>query len=76
MNASLLAQRIGEGTAPTELLTIQQLGGTLKTVERGEALAQKMLSALPDIKRQRCPVSALTIGLECGGSDATSGMAA
>jgi altronate dehydratase large subunit len=76
LNAVDLAARIAEGTAPTELLVIQELGGMRRTVEKGVALATRMVAAAADLRREPCPVSSLTIGLECGGSDATSGMAA
>jgi len=76
LNAADLAERIARGPAPVELLTIQKLGGTRPTVERGTALAQQMLAPYRGAARQKCPVSALTVGLECGGSDATSGLAA
>jgi altronate dehydratase large subunit len=76
LNAAALAEDVARGTAPTELLVIQREGGTRRTAEKGAALAQKMLSGVGALVRQPCPVSELTIGLECGGSDATSGMAA
>ena len=76
LDAIDLAQRIGAGPAPTKLLVIQKLGGTRRTVEAGSALAQQMISQAADLRREPCPASSLTIGLECGGSDATSGMAA
>ncbi|MEN6478038.1 MAG: UxaA family hydrolase [Anaerolineales bacterium] len=76
MNATSLAQGIAEGVAPVELLVIQQLGGTRRTVEKGVPLARQMVAAAHELQREPCPLSGLTIGLECGGSDATSGMAA
>ena len=76
LNAQGLAQDIAQGTAPTELLVIQHEGGTRRTVEKGVVTAQAMLSGVGAMRPEPCPVSSLTIGLECGGSDATSGMAA
>ncbi|HHX44687.1 MAG TPA: UxaA family hydrolase [Chloroflexi bacterium] len=76
LDAADLANRIGQGWAPVELLVIQQLGGTRRTVERGTLLARQMLDAAAGQVREPRPVSDLVIGLECGGSDATSGMAA
>ncbi|MBC7235477.1 MAG: UxaA family hydrolase [Chloroflexi bacterium] len=76
LNASDLAARAAQGWAPSELLVIQQEGGTRRTVQKGVALARRMLASVAGQERISCPVSALTIGLECGGSDATSGMAA
>lgn len=76
LNARDLAERIAQGYAPVELLTIQELGGTAKTVARGVALAERMYSIVDSVRREPCPVSSLVVGLECGGSDATSGLAA
>ena len=76
LDAADLAQRIAGGPAPSELLVIQELGRTRRTVEKGVTLAQQMLSRAESFRREPCPASMLTIGLECGGSDATSGMAA
>ncbi len=76
LDAMDLAQRIASGPAPTELLVIQTLGGTRRTVEKGVELARRMVAQAKALQREPCPVSSLTIGLECGGSDATSGMAA
>ena len=76
LDAGDLARRIALGPAPTELLVIQESGGTRSTIEKGVTLAQQMVSRVRTLRPEPCPVSSLTIGLECGGSDATSGMAA
>lgn len=61
---------------PVPVLNIQKLGGTRRTVERGIATITAMLPEVNRIKRQTLPVSHLTLGLECGGSDAFSGLTA
>ncbi|NLG26712.1 MAG: UxaA family hydrolase [Chloroflexi bacterium] len=76
LDAADLAQRIGQGWAPVELLVIQQEGGTLRTIERGAEIVRRMVASAATYRAEPCPVSALSVGLECGGSDATSGMAA
>jgi altronate dehydratase large subunit len=76
LDAANLAERIATGPAPTELLIIQRSGGTRRTVEKGVELARLMVDRAHGLRREPCSVSSLTIGLECGGSDATSGMAA
>lgn len=76
LDAVDLAGRIAQGSAPVELLVIQDLGGTRRTVERGTLLGQQMQAIAPNLRREPCLLSDLTIGLECGGSDATSGLAA
>ena len=59
-----------------KMMTIQGVGGTRKTIEKGVKLAEEMLPVLNRQKRVKCPASDLILGLECGGSDAYSGMTA
>jgi altronate hydrolase len=61
---------------PVQRLTIQQLGGTVATIERGLALMPELLTAANKTGRQSAPLSKLALGLECGGSDAFSGLTA
>ena len=42
LDAHRLAEQASGGAAPVELLTIQELGGTAKTVSRGIELAHRM----------------------------------
>ncbi len=57
-------------------MTIQETGGTRKTVAAGVAAVQAMLPYVNDVKRQSCPASELTVALQCGGSDGYSGITA
>jgi altronate hydrolase len=57
-------------------LTIQQLGGSRRTVERGLELVEKQLQVANQSGRQPVPVSKLVVGTECGGSDRWSGVTA
>ncbi len=57
-------------------LTIQQLGGSEKTVERGMEAAEKMLHYANQFQRQPVSISKLIVGTECGGSDRWSGVTA
>ncbi|MBK9951965.1 MAG: altronate dehydratase [Candidatus Competibacteraceae bacterium] len=56
--------------------TIQDSGGTAKTVRRGIEAIQQMLPAANAVTRQAVPASHLTVGLQCGGSDGYSGITA
>ncbi len=76
LDATELADRIEQGWAPVELFVIQDLGGTANAIAAGRKSASRMLIAAQNLEREPCPISALQIGLECGGSDATSGMTA
>lgn len=58
------------------VMSMQDLGGTAKTVE---AAVQKIAELLPqanDVRRVPVPASELILGLECGGSDGNSGVTA
>jgi altronate hydrolase len=59
-----------------QTLTIQESGGTRKTVDEAVERIAAMLPAANDVKRQTVPASELTVALQCGGSDAYSGITA
>ena len=59
-----------------KMMTIQEVGGTRKTINEGIENIKQMLPILNNNKREKCPASELILGLECGGSDAYSGMTA
>jgi altronate hydrolase len=59
-----------------QTMTLQDTGGTRKTVARGLGLITDMLPEAGKAQRQTVPVSELTLALQCGGSDAYSGMTA
>jgi altronate hydrolase len=57
-------------------MTIQDTGGTAKTVARGIEAVKELLPEADRVRRQTVPASHLTIGLQCGGSDGYSGITA
>lgn len=57
-------------------MTIQQTGGTRATVERGLAHLAEMAEVANRATRAPAPLSHLTVGLQCGGSDGYSGITA
>ncbi|MFW2542212.1 UxaA family hydrolase [Primorskyibacter sp. 2E107] len=57
-------------------MNIQDVGGLRRTVELGIAQIEKMLPLVNEATREECPASDLMVGLECGGSDAWSGITA
>lgn len=61
---------------PVETLVIQEAGGSRRAIERGRALLQSLLADAARLQRVPCPTSDLLLATECGGSDATSGLAA
>ncbi|MFV0443949.1 MAG: UxaA family hydrolase [Planctomycetaceae bacterium] len=67
----------GHATPPRPLImNIQDEGGVRKTVERGIAALRDMLPDVNRVRREPIPVSEIVLGLECGGSDGSSGVTA
>ena len=56
--------------------TIQDTGGTAKTIARGIDMVREMLPLANRVTRQTVPASHLTVALQCGGSDGYSGITA
>ncbi|GHC65152.1 UxaA family hydrolase [Neogemmobacter tilapiae] len=57
-------------------MTIQDTGGTRKTVERGVEVLRELALVADQCTREPIPVSELVIGMQCGGSDGYSGITA
>ena len=57
-------------------LTIQDNGGTTATVDRIVARIRELLPEVNAASRSPAPLSALTVALQCGGSDGFSGITA
>ncbi|WP_417607005.1 UxaA family hydrolase [Primorskyibacter flagellatus] len=57
-------------------MNIQDVGGLRKSVELGIKKIETMLPLVNDVQREECPASELMVALQCGGSDAWSGITA
>ena len=57
-------------------MTIQDTGGTKKTVEQGVARLAEMMPAANAARRETISASELVLALQCGGSDGYSGITA
>ena len=77
MQIGRMAARFG-AAAPGQVhaLTIQETGGTRATIDAIKAHVLEILPGVNAITRTACPVSALTVALQCGGSDGLSGITA
>ncbi len=56
--------------------SIQDTGGTRKTIARGIELVREMLPHANEVRREPVPASNIVVGLQCGGSDGYSGITA
>lgn len=57
-------------------MTIQQTGGTRATIEKGLSVLKEMGEIANKVSRAPAPLSHLSVGLQCGGSDGYSGITA
>jgi altronate dehydratase large subunit len=71
-----VADGIAAAGREVETLSIREAGGTTAAVEAGVELAGALWDEIEDLERVECDASELRFGVECGGSDATSGIAA
>lgn len=72
----LLAGRATRADGMIRFMTIQQEGGTRKTIEKGLEALEGVAEFANRQERAPAPVSELTLGLQCGGSDGYSGITA
>ncbi|MBA7481877.1 (2R)-sulfolactate sulfo-lyase subunit beta [subsurface metagenome] len=77
---AVLADQIATGIAdsgkPVEMVVIQKMGGAKAAVARGSSLAQAMVAKASTLRREEFADSELVLGVKCGASDTTSGLAA
>ncbi len=72
-----LLEAYGLKQGPTfQVMNIQSVAGLRLTVEKGIEKIAAMLPIANEAKREPCPASELKVALQCGGSDAWSGITA
>jgi altronate dehydratase large subunit len=76
IEAAPMMSEINQTGKPVEIVRIQEIGNIRQTVARGREIVQKMLAEAQRQKREPLDLSQLAVGLKCGGSDTTSGIAA
>lgn len=76
VDQSGLVQIDGAGRKLPPILSMQDCGGTTKTIEAAHQTILKMLPAIDDAHRVSIPASEIVLGLNCGGSDGNSGITA
>lgn len=74
--SAILASGNMKESVNLQTFTIQDTGGTAKTVAKGIAVVKSMLPAANQVQREPVSASHLTVGLQCGGSDGYSGITA
>jgi altronate dehydratase large subunit len=73
---SRVAEGIRAAGTPCELMGIQEEGGTPALFEKAVPLLKRWSAEAGAMRREPAALSEFVIGLECGGSDTTSGLVA
>jgi len=75
-NTRNLFPLIKEAGKPVEIYDVQLDGGSLQTAQKGAAAARRMLAEIGSQQRVPLRWDKLLVAMECGGSDAMSGVTA
>ena len=71
-----LVEAVRKSGKPVRSLCIQEEGGTTNTIEKGVRVARDLMALIETQQREPCSVRDLIVATKCGGTDATSGLAA
>ncbi|MHB1007505.1 MAG: UxaA family hydrolase [Chloroflexota bacterium] len=70
-----LASEIAKSGKPVELIDVAKEGGTLEAIARGIRVARQFVFEASRVRREPFGLDRLVVGVKCGSSDPTSGMA-
>lgn len=76
VSAEKVASSIAASGKHVEWISVQDIGGTVETIAKAMRTLVRMTQAASAQQRETVPLSELTLGVECGGTDTTSGIAA
>ncbi|MBN2025610.1 MAG: UxaA family hydrolase [Actinobacteria bacterium] len=76
IKAEYLAERMSHSGKAVEFFNIQDVGGSRRATARGVEIVRGMVAGAEAQEKTPFPLSAVVLGLECGGSDAFSGVTA
>lgn len=66
----------GAGASRPLVLSMQDVGGTQRTIDEAVRLVESLLPRVNAARREPIPASEIVLGLNCGGSDGSSGVTA
>jgi altronate dehydratase large subunit len=75
LRPSRIAEEIGRSGKRVELIDVSKEGSTLRALEKGVQLAREMAFQASQLRRQPFGLDRLAVGVKCGASDTTSGIA-
>ena len=71
-----IAEQIATAGKPVEIINIQEIGSTRKAIAKGREMVAEMARDAANKRRRPFDITKLAVGVKCGGSDTTSGIAA
>lgn len=74
-SVDLVRNALAEAGKPVEAIAIQEVGGAARTIAKGVEIAERLAGEATRWAREPCDVSDLVMGMKCGSSDTTSGLA-
>jgi altronate dehydratase large subunit len=75
INIETVCKGIAETGKKVETVIIQETGGAARSIASGVLKAQAMVREASQEERVKCSLGELVLGLKCGSSDTTSGLA-
>lgn len=75
LSPSRIAEEIASSGKRVELIDVSKEGSTLRALEKGVQLAREMVLEASQLRRQPFSLEHLAVGVKCGASDTTSGIA-
>ncbi len=75
LDVESVADDVAASGKPVETLTVRDCDGVADAVETGRSLTADLAEETADARREEASIGELIVGVECGGSDATSGLA-
>jgi altronate dehydratase large subunit len=76
VSADAIVEGIAKSGKPVAKVVIQKIGSSTAAVEQGSQIAQKMVDEAAKLATEQFDNSELILGVKCGASDTTSGLAA
>lgn len=70
-----LEKEIRKTGKSVERINVQEIGGTSRAIQAGIDKAQKLVREISSLQRTEVDISNLVMGIKCGASDTTSGIA-
>lgn len=75
VSAARVAEAVAATGTPVAQMSVQDIGGTIEAIAHGMKLLVPMVLQASMQAREPVPLSELVLGVECGGTDTTSGIA-